>query len=148
MISNKVQLNNTTEQSYRNRSSSCSPYEYSTCWSWQLYVYMGNRNIMWTDNPKFWNRMTHLQMLIRDIPSWWHKSELHVVVQFQNQCMLEAEQRRENHLLAQPVVHNTTYFHWQIQSPTSVSYYKTKIIFIAGYDFSFLYKPCSLCLKQ
>jgi hypothetical protein len=62
--------------------------------------------------------------------------------------MLEAEKRMENHLVAQPVVHRATYFLRQIQSPTSVSYYKTKIIFIAGYDFSFLYKPCSLCLKQ
>jgi hypothetical protein len=51
--------------------------------------------------------------------------------------MLEAEKRRENRLLAQPVVHNATYFLRQIQYPTSVSYYKTKIIFIAGYDFFF-----------
>jgi hypothetical protein len=55
--------------------------------------------------------------------------------------MLEAEQGMGNHFLTQPAVHNAIYFLRQIQSPTSVSYYKTKIIFIAGYDLSFLYKP-------
>jgi hypothetical protein len=51
--------------------------------------------------------------------------------------MCEAEKGRGNRLLTQPAVHNATYFLRQIQPPTSVSYYKTKIIFIAGYDFSF-----------
>jgi hypothetical protein len=54
--------------------------------------------------------------------------------------MLEAETGRGNHLLTQPAVHNATYFLRQIQSPTSVSYYKTKRIFTAGCDFSLLNK--------
>jgi hypothetical protein len=52
--------------------------------------------------------------------------------------MLEAEIGRGNYLLTQAAVHNATYSLRQIQSPTSVSYYKTKIIFIEGYDVSFL----------